>query len=207
MRKLISCIVPVDCNKLEPTTLSHANSRLFAECIRNRRTIHEFQTQLPPRETILEALELARWAPNHRLTEPWRFYWLGPKTIQAIAELNAALVTKAKGTRAGEIKLKRWQAIPGWIVATSLCHSDAVRAQENYAACCCAIHNIALYLWSQGIGMKWSTGEVIEQPAFYELLQIDSQQERSVGLLWYGYPATIPQQRRKPPDDYVRELP
>jgi len=89
---------------------------IVAELIRSRRTIHEFLPQAPPREPILRGIELARWAPNHLLTEPWRFYLLGRKTAAAIARLNADLVSRKQGPAAGQDKLQRWLAIPGWLV-------------------------------------------------------------------------------------------
>jgi nitroreductase len=178
-----------------------------AELLRGRRTIHNFQPRLPPRETIWQAIELARWAPNHRLTEPWHFYLLGRETAHAIAALNAALVSAAQGEAAGLAKLDRWRAIPGWLVVTCDNSSDPIRAREDYAACCCAVHNFALYLWSQGIGVKWTTGAVTRDPGFYDLIWVDPHLETVVSLLWYGYPAEIPQTPRKPVAEFLVELP
>jgi nitroreductase len=168
-----------------------------AALIRSRRTIHEFQPEPPPRDTILQALELACRAPNHYVTEPWRFYLPGPQTVQAIARLNADLIERAKGPDAARSKLERWLAIPGWVVVTCENSDDPLRSREDYAACCCAIQNFALYLWSAGIGVKWTTGDVIREPAFYDLIWVDPALETVVGLLWYGYPAAIPQTARK----------
>ena len=64
-----------------------------------------------------------------------------------------------------------------------------------------------LALWSKGIGTKWSTGDVTREPGFFELLGIDSKQERIVGLIWYGYPAVIPQQTRQPVSTFLKRLP
>ena len=47
------------------------------ELIRTRRTHKAFGPDPVPRETLLELFELARWAPNHHLTDPWRFRVLG----------------------------------------------------------------------------------------------------------------------------------
>ncbi|MDQ3044099.1 MAG: nitroreductase family protein, partial [Chloroflexota bacterium] len=41
--------------------------------IRERRSIGKVGPERPPRELIEQVLEAATWAPNHRLTEPWRF--------------------------------------------------------------------------------------------------------------------------------------
>jgi nitroreductase len=178
-----------------------------AELIRSRRTIHEFRLEPPPRDSILRGLELARWAPNHLLTEPWHFYWLGPQTADAIARLNAELVTRKQGPAAGQTKLERWRRIPGWLVVTCENADDPIRARENYAACCCAIQNLALYLWSEGIGLKWTTGAVTREPQFYDLIWVNPEMETVVGLLWYGYPVEVPQTPRKPLGESLVELP
>lgn len=184
-----------------------AAAQTVASVIRSRRSINRFQPQAPPREIIRQALELARWAPNHHLTEPWHFYLLGPKTIQAVVELNAELTAAAKGLQAGEAKRRRWAAIPGWLVVTCDCSTDALRAREDYAACACAIHNFSLYLCSEGVGVKWTTGAVTRERRFYDLLWIDPELETVVGLLWYGYPDEAPQSRRRPLEYSLVELP
>jgi len=160
--------------------------------IRSRRTIHLFNPDRPPDQIVERALELARWAPNHRLTEPWRAYLLGHETAEAVATLNAALVRASRGAKAGAIKLERWRRMPGWLVITCSRSEDAGHDLEDYAACCCAVQNMMLYLWSEGIGMKWTTGGVTRDPQFFELLNIDFRKERVVGLFWYGYPSAIP---------------
>ncbi len=178
-----------------------------ADLIRTRRTIHAFQPEKPPREMIVQAIDLARWAPNHLLTEPWHFYLLGRKTVDAIARLNADLVSRRQGVEAGQAKLTRWQAIPGWLVVTCDNSDDPIRAREDYAACCCAIQNLSLYLWGEGIGVKWTTGEVTRSADFYDLIWVNPELETVVGLLWYGYPAQVPQTPRKPVKEILVRLP
>ena len=175
--------------------------------MRARRTIHLFAPQLPPRALLDEALRLACWAPNHRVTEPWRFYVLGPQTAEAVARLNAEIVAEKHGSKAARAKLERWQSMPGWLVVTSRKADDLLTTQENYAACCCAVQNMQLYLWSEGVGMKWGTGKVTRHPRFFELLGIDPAQEQVVGLFWYGYPAVVPQAQRRPLEAFVEALP
>ncbi len=178
-----------------------------AALIRSRRTIHSFKPEKPPREFIVQAIDLARWAPNHLLTEPWHFYLLGPETADAVARLNADLVTVTKGARAGRAKLERWRSIPGWMVVTCENTDDPLRAQEDYAACCCAIQNLSLYLWNEGIGVKWTTGAVTRHPDFYDLIWVEPEYETVVGMLWYGYPAEIPRTPRKPVQQIMVTLP
>ena len=141
-----------------------------AALLRGRRTIHDFQPEAPPRERILDAIELARWAPNHRMTQPWHFTLLGPETAAAIIDLNAEIVAAKKGADAGEAKRRRWSAVPGWLLVSCDRSDDPLTAQEDYAATCCAIHNLSLALWSHGIGMKWTTGAVTRDPRFHVLV-------------------------------------
>ena len=178
-----------------------------AELIRSRRTIHTFKPEEPPRELIRRAIDLARWAPNHRLTEPWRFYLLGRETADAIARLNAEIATREWGVETGQKKLRQWLAIPGWLVVTCQNSDDPIRSREDYAACACAIQNFSLYLWSEGIGVKWTTGAVTRDPGFYDLIWVDPKVETVVGLVWYGYPAEIPETQRKAVEEILVELP
>ncbi|MEP0547515.1 MAG: nitroreductase [Rhodothermales bacterium] len=168
-----------------------------AALLRSRRTVHLFEPEPVPDDVLLRALDLARWAPNHRLTEPWRFVLLGPETAATIVDLNARLVAAARGAAAGEAKRVRWAAVPGWLVVTCRVSEDATRMREDYAACSCAIQNFQLYLWSEGIGVKWTTGAVTREPAFYDLAGLDAARETVVGLLWYGKPAVVPEAARR----------
>ena len=184
-----------------------ASPSATAALIRSRRTIYLFEPEPPPEAAVLKAIDLARWAPNHRLTEPWRFYLLGRTTAEAIAHLNAEIVTQQRGEDAGRKKRDRWLSMPGWLVVTSHIAADPLVTQENYAACCCAVQNMQLYLWSEGIGMKWTTGKVTRHPGFFDRLGIDPEREKLVGLFWYGYPADIPKGHRKPVEEIVTTLP
>lgn len=187
---------------------TETESDSVADVIRTRRTIHLFQTDLkPPDDEILQAIDLARWAPNHHLTEPWTFYLLGPETAEAIAHLNARHVAEKRGEQSGRAKLERWLGIPGWLVVTSRRSEDEIRDREDYAACCCAVQNLQLYLWSRGIGVKWTTGAVTRRDSFYELVGIDPNSERLVAMLWYGFPSDVPQPRRKPVKEILRRRP
>ena len=175
----------------------------FAAVLRGRRSIDLFAPDPVGADPLLAAIEVARWAPNHRLTEPWRFYLLGPATTRAVVDLAVELEVAAKGERAGPVRRARLEAIPGVFVLTSARSEDALVERENYAACCCAAQNLMLYLWPQGIGVKWTTGGITRQQRFYELLGIDSKTELVVGFFWYGVPKVIPTRERRPVEDIV----
>ena len=178
-----------------------------AEVIRGRRTIGAFRPELPPHEVVLDAIELARWAPNHKKTEPWHILWLGPETTRAVIELNARIVSETKGPNEAEAKRRKWAEVPGWLAITCDLADDSFRREEDYAACCCLIQNLTLALWSAGIGTKWSTGDVTRHPEFFKLLGINATQQRVVGLIWFGYPAVTPSQTRRAVQSILTELP
>ena len=178
----------------------------LADLLRGRRTIHLFEKTPVSRSLILEAIDVARWAPNHKLTEPWRFYLVGPDTATKIAHLNSEIATKKRGEKIGQAKLKRWLSMPNWLVVTCSKSDDNIREREDFAACCCAVQNMSIFLWNQGVGMKWASGSVTRDPRIFELLDIDPAREFIVGLFWYGYPAEIPTTDRNPVESVTREI-
>ena len=186
---------------------SSAQAEDLASVLRGRRSIDLFAPDAVGADKLLAAIEVARWAPNHRLTEPWRFYLLGAATLRAVVDLAVELEVAKKGERAGPVRRARLESVPGMFVLTSARSDDALLDRENYAACCCAAQNLMLYLWRQGIGVKWTTGAMTRHARFYELLGIDAGKESVVGFFWYGIPKVIPTQKRKPIGEIVTELP
>jgi hypothetical protein len=64
-----------------PTPL---DSDAVANVLRRRRTTHDFLPERIADDMVERAIEVARWAPNHHRTEPWRFYMLGALARQQI---------------------------------------------------------------------------------------------------------------------------
>jgi nitroreductase len=181
------------------------NLRILAERMRSRRTTNMFLKQEVSKDLMLQAIELARWAPNHHLTEPWHFYLLGDEKKQASAELIRTIVTESKTAEMGEHKFKSAKTIPGWLVVTCQKSDDELREREDYASCCCAVQNILLYLSEAGVASKWTTGLITRDQRFFDLLGIDSDKEFVVAMIWYGYPKILPTQSRKDVGEIVTE--
>lgn len=178
----------------------------LAELIRGRRTISLFEDKPVPRKLLLEAIELARWAPNHHVTEPWRFYLLGERSRLAMVELIRRITIARKGDKAGAFKAEAAAAVPGWLVVTCRRSANEVLQQEDYAACSCAIQNLMLYLWQAGIGCKWATSDVTLDKGLVDLLGIDPGAEYAVGIIRYGYPKMVPRQSRSAVATILTEL-
>ena len=171
--------------------------REFAEVLRGRRTIELFLQTAVPSSLVNEAIEAATWAPNHHVTEPWRFYSLGDESRERCLDLCRDIVSKKKGGKAADFKRQRWSEKPGWLVVTCQRSDDELLQREDYAACAAAVQNFMLYLWKAGIGCKWTTGDITHDPQFFEIVGIDETAEFVVGLIWYGYPKLTPTQSRK----------
>lgn len=189
------------------SSTSTGSASAFRDLLRTRRTAHDFLPGAPPRELVMAALESALWAPNHRLTQPWKFYLLGPDTAGQIALLNAEIERAKSGETAADAKLRRWRAMPGWLVVTCRKSDDAAREREDYAACCCAVQNFMLALWAEGIGSKWSTGKILRDPRFLPLIGADDATESCVGLIWFGTPQAVPAQSREALASVLHERP
>ncbi len=56
------------------------------EAIHTRRTIFKFKPGGVPKDVIEKTFEAGLWAPNHHLTEPWRFVVLGEETKEILAQ-------------------------------------------------------------------------------------------------------------------------
>lgn len=189
-----------------PPSYETQELRAFGEVLRGRRTIELFLQMSVPDSLVKEAIEAATWAPNHHVTEPWKFYLLGKASIGACVDLVRNIVTAKKDANAGEFKAQRWSEKPGWLVVTCHKSDDDVRQREDYAACSAAIQNFLLYLWKAGVGSKWTTGDITKDQRFFDIVGIDADEELVIGLIWYGYPKLTPTQSRKGLDDVLTEL-
>ena len=97
---------------------------------------------------------------------------------------------------------------PVLIAITSLINKeDSFREQEDYAATVCALHNMVLSFWDQGIGTQWSTGSITRDKGTYSALSIPIERERIIGFVKAGFPENIPNKEKKPIDGIRFYLP
>ena len=162
-------------------------SRL-GDLLRGRRTVNFFTDKAVDHQLIADAVDVARWAPNHRLTQPWHFFHLGATSRAQVIDLAVELAKNSKGDTAAVSRRARLEAVPEWLAVTSAVSDDPLLDREDYAATSCAIQNLMLYLWQSGVGSKWTTGEVTRLPETLRILGLDPAHHRIAGLLWLGYP-------------------
>jgi nitroreductase len=123
------------------------------ELIRTRRTQKAYAPEPVDRATLDALLELARWAPNHHLTNPWRFRVLGP---EALARLKAAAGPENAG------KLDRAPTLVAASVLQS--GSDPLADEEDRLAGAAAVYIVLLCAHARGIGGYWRTPGVLRTP-------------------------------------------
>jgi nitroreductase len=165
------------------------------DAIRTRRTHKAYGADPVPRETLEELLELARWAPNHNLTNPWRFRVLGPDSL---AELKRAAGPEAAG------KLDR---APTLVVASQVRSDDPIQDEEDLCAVATAISYVLLGAHDRGLAGYWRTPAVLRSPEGRAATGVPDD-ERVLGLIHLGPPRQDKQPPdRLPPGDYVTFLP
>jgi nitroreductase len=147
------------------------------EAIRTRRTQKVFGAEPVDRETLLELFELARWAPNHHLTNPWRFRVVGPRALAALK--------RAAGPEAAP-KLDRAPTL----VVVSVVGDD----EEDLLATACAAYIVLLAAHGRGLVGYWRTPAVLHAPEGRAAVGLGDD-ERFVGLLHLG----PPRQAKEPP--------
>jgi nitroreductase len=145
------------------------------EAIRTRRTHKAYGPEPVARETLEEILELARWAPNHHLTNPWRFRVVGPASL---ARLKAAAGPE------GAAKLDR---APTLVAISSLRGGDPVTDEEDLLAAACAAYIVLLAAHARGIASYWRTPGVLRTPEGRDALGAGDD-EHLIGLLYLGPP-------------------
>ena len=161
------------------------------EVIKSRRTIHRYTNKVVPEELVNQALSLALMAPNHKNTQPWRFVKIGKTTKSSILDIQLKLKKNLNLEKASRLK-EMYTGDLQLIILGCLRDEDSKVARENYASVVCGVQNISLYLWSQKVGCKWSTGVVTESPELYNLMGWDPLEIEIVGLLWLGEALVIP---------------
>lgn len=143
------------------------------QAIRTRRTHKVFAPEPVPRELLDELFELARWAPNHHLTNPWRFRVLGPESLE---RLKQAAGPEAAG------KLDR---APTLVAVTAVRSEDPVQDEEDLLATASATYALLLAAHARGLAGYWRTPGVLRSDAGLQALGIGPD-ERFVGLVHLG---------------------
>ena len=195
------------------------SSDSLKQLIQNRRTCYQYAdiTDSPiSDESIYECLEAARWAPNHKLTQPWRFWIIGEQTKTEIAQIYADNRALKKADESSDLyqalyskAVKKFLAIPKVVLVGQVLNEDPIICKEDYAACACAIQNFQLMACSLQLGVQWSTGPIINDERTMNKLKLDSKKVNLIGALYIGYQkpdCQNPSSKRHPLETFITHM-
>ena len=177
------------------------------EAIKSRRSIGRVRADPVPRELVEEILESAVHAPNHKITEPWRFHVFTGKGRGELARARAELariLAEAEGEEeeliAGRVSRERKKAFRAPVVIAVICKGgrDEVETLENYAACAAAVQNMQLTAHALGLAAIWRTGPVAYHPYMRDFFGLEAN-DKIVAYLYLGYPGITERPRRREP--------
>jgi nitroreductase len=165
-----------------------------SDAIRRRRTHKQYGSTPVDDATVRELVDLARHAPNHKLTQPWRFRILGTETRAALE------------SACGEKEAMKLRRAPTLVLATAVLSGDPVTDREDVLATGCAVYAVLLGATELGLASYWRTPAALETPEARTVLQLEPAED-IVALIHLG-PAVSepPEKERTPVDGVLRRL-
>jgi nitroreductase len=157
------------------------------EAIRTRRTHKAYAPEPIDRQTLDELFELARWAPNHHLTNPWRFRVLGAHALERLKAASDDPIAAVKLDRA-----------PTLVVVSVKQTGDPVADEEDLLAAGNAAYVVLLAAHGRGLAGYWRTPAILRTPAGSEAVGVPAD-EHVLGMLHLGHPRQEPRVPERAP--------
>lgn len=163
------------------------------EAIRGRRSYSRLIGEISDDE-IRALVAMGTLAPNHHLTEPWRFTVIRGAARERVGRAWAEMMAADSALTGNELEAfkaaeaKKLLRAPVVLVASCLSTpDDSIRFQEDLAATAAAVENILLAAYARGLGSRWRTGQMAYHPGFRQILGLDPE-ETIVGIIYLGHP-------------------
>ncbi len=171
------------------------------EAIHRRRSIKRFTDRPVTRDEIGTLLDAAVQAPNHRLTQPWRFYVLGPRARRSYGEtLGGRKAKKVEDPAAARMVLEKVAAeheqLPAMIAVAMILDENPEIREEDYAATMMAVQNIVLTATATGLGAHIKSGAVMDDAAARAAVGVGDG-ERIIATIHLGEPLEVPSPRER----------
>ncbi|MBA3686936.1 MAG: nitroreductase family protein [Planctomycetes bacterium] len=185
----------------------------IGEVVAARRTRKAFNGSAVDRATVEQLLELARWAPTHRMHQPWRFAVLDQPAIHRLIgflQSDPAIAATPDPAKAQAKLAKLLERLPGasaLIQTTWVRHPDPAIDLEDHAAAAAAVQNILLGATALGLASYWSTTAALAHPATLRWCGCDPARESHLACIWLGGSTEdAPPPPRKPLAEIARFL-
>lgn len=173
------------------------------DAIARRTSTRAFRADPVSRPVIERLLAAAVRAPNHKLTEPWRFAVLTGGSARRFAELRRAHRASRfpdpaapEAARAIETTYREALQTPAFVVVLCAEAADDVRREEDYAAAMMATENLLIAATAEGLGSYVRTGAIMRDDAVRELVRAPAG-HRIVAVVSLGCPAAAEAPKRR----------
>ena len=176
------------------------------QAIYERRSAWKFSDSPVDPLAIERMLDAAVWAPNHRLTEPWRFFVLeqdSPARHKAAELAHEYQLERTGDAKRAEAARQMVLEPPIVMYVYSVPGLNEETTKENYASVCIAAHNLSLAGAAEGLAVTWETGGVTRHPGLRVLLGAEESWEMTTMLL-IGHPGEHLASKRSPASSMVR---
>ncbi|SDG94532.1 Nitroreductase [Planococcus glaciei] len=166
--------------------------------ILERRTIKKFKKDPVDIEEIIELLNVAKWAPNHKVNQPWRFQLYAGDGKEKFVQAFIDAMPKEDGAVPQKVlnKAQYFRDIPLHLVVIMPEDPRQRRWDEDYGAISSLLQNFQLAAWARGIGMIWRSNDWIYDPVFREAIGVKPG-EKIVATMMIGYPMHVPEKRER----------
>jgi nitroreductase len=174
--------------------------------IHKRRTVKVFSGSPVGRDLVRQLVEAAVTAPNHRLTQPWRFAAIDAEGVARLVVLvQTPPLCQAVEARKLAAICERMARCGAMVQVTCQRSADPERQREDLAATAAAVQNLLLAATGLGLGSFWSTSPLMAHAGVLSWFGADPGQEAHVATVWLGHPAeSPPPPRRRPVDEVLR---
>ena len=195
-------------------TVAPSTSVSVYEAIFGRRNVKEFESDPVSDETLERLFSAAVWAPNHRLTNPTRFYAIRKdsdmrrKVAQLAWDTTYETVVNPnpdQKRRSADANRDRVLDAPAMVYVYSLAGGNEEMTEENYATSCCAVQNMALGAVGEGLALDWSTGGISKLPNISEIVGAEPD-SKMVGVIFIGKAKDAPKSTRLAASEVVSWL-
>lgn len=174
------------------------NERTVAQAIKERRTVRLFKPDSVSVDLLVELLDVAVWAPNHNLREPWRFIVYAGEGRRVFADAVIDTFTAEERAKYEEKRRDEYSTAPLHVIVAMKEDPRQKQWEEDFSAVCCLIQNFQLAAWEQGIGMVWKSNPYMYNPKFRAAAGVGPG-EKIVAVLHVGYPRIVPQATPRTP--------
>ncbi len=189
------------------------NAEEFNSLIRSRRSVFpkDYTGEKVDEEIIEQMLKNAVWAPNHKMTEPWRFMVFTGAGLKRLAEFQSGLYREV-ALKDGSFKEEKYQGLltkpaqSSHIISIGMKRDEkkGLPEMEELGAVYCAVQNMYLTATAYGLGCYLSSGGVTyfeEAKEFFGL----GKDDKLLGFLNVGMPkGAVPDGKRKALVDVVK---